>query len=130
VGFSLSIQLKGSSMHPLRIHASIHHTAQQHPDPTLRKLITRRIEELTDHTEDLADLINIYILEPSDTLTTVDVQLGFSLGERPIDVIESHPGWYELTIVLSDDGFGVVLYIPISSDTDPHLLTICQSHIT
>jgi hypothetical protein len=50
-------------------------------------------------------------------LTTVDVQLGFSLGERPIDVIESHPGWYEITIVLSDDGFGVVLYVPKHPDT-------------
>jgi ribosome-associated translation inhibitor RaiA len=72
-------------MHTLRTHASIHHTTQHHPDPTLRKLISRRIEELTAYTEDLAELIHILILEPSDTLTTVDVQLGFSLGERPID---------------------------------------------
>jgi|JI10StandDraft_1071094.scaffolds.fasta_scaffold256650_3 hypothetical protein len=72
-------------MHPLRTHASIHDTAQHHPDPTLRKLLSRRIDELTDYTEDLAELIHIFILEPSDTLTSVDVQLGFSLGERPID---------------------------------------------
>lgn len=115
-------------MHPLRTHASIHHTAQYHPDPTLRKLISSRIEELTDYTEDLTELIHIFILEPCDTLTSVDVQLGFSLAERPIDVIESHPSWYELTIVLSDDGFGVVIYVPIC--TDPHLLALCQSHIT
>jgi hypothetical protein len=114
-------------MHTLRTHASIHHTAQHHPDPTLRKLISQRIEELTDYTEDLADLIHIFILEPSDTLTTVDVQLGFSLGDRPIDVIESHPGWYELTIVLSDDGFGVVLYVPICNDTGPQLLALCHT---
>lgn len=114
-------------MYPLRTHASIHQTAQHHPDSALRKLISRRIEELNDYTEDLADLIHILILEPSDTLTSVDVQLGFSLGERPIDVIESHPGWYELTIVLSDDGFGVVLYVPKHPDTDPKLLEICTN---
>ena len=114
-------------MHPLRTHASIIHTAHNYPDPTLRKLISQRIDELSDYTEDLADLIHILILEPSDTLTTVDVQLGFSLAERPIDVIESHPGWYELTIVLSDDGIGVVLYIPKHPDTDPQLLDICAS---
>ena len=115
-------------MHPLRTHASIHDTAHNHPDPTLTKLISRRIEELSDYTEDLAELIHILILEPSDTLTSVDVQLGFSLGERPIDVIESHPGWYELTIVLSGDGFGVVLYVPKHPDTDPKLLEICTRH--
>lgn len=115
-------------MQPLRTHASIYLTAQHHPDPDLRKLISRRIEELTDYTEDLAELIHIFILEPSDTLTTVDVQLGFSLAERPIDVIESHPGWYELTIVLSGDGFGVVLYVPKHQEMDPKLLEICASH--
>jgi len=115
-------------MHLLRTHASIHHTAQHNPDLTLRKLISRRIEELTDYTEDLSKLIHIFILEPSDTLTTVDVQLGFSLGERPIDVIESHSGWYELTIVLSDDGFGVILYVPKHPETDLKLLRICVSH--
>lgn len=114
-------------MHPLHTHASIHHTAHYHPDPNLRTLISSRIEELSDYTEDLANLIHIYILEPSDTLTTVDVQLGFSLAERSIDVIEGHPGWYELTIVLSDDGFGVVLYVPIGIDTDPQLLALCHT---
>ena len=52
-------------MYPLRTHASIHHSAQHHPDPALRELKSRRIEELTDYTEDLAEMINIYILEPS-----------------------------------------------------------------
>lgn len=114
-------------MHPLRNDADIHHTAQHHPDLQLRKHLSRRIEELSDYTEDLAELIHIYILEPSDTLTSVDVQLGFSLGERPIDVIESHLDWYEITIVLSDDGFGVVLYVSKHPDTDPKLLEICTS---
>jgi hypothetical protein len=91
-------------MQPLQTHAAIHHQAHHHhPDPNLRQLIAQRIGELTDHTEDLADLIlihiHILILEPSDTLTSVDVQLGFPLGERPIDAIESHPGcpcWWRL----------------------------------
>jgi hypothetical protein len=106
-------------MHPLKTYAAIHHQAHHHPDPNLRKLIAQRIDELTDYAEDLADLI--HILEPSDTLTSVDVQLGFSLIERPIDAIEIHPGWHELTWVLSDDGFGVVLYVP---NTEPKLLEI------
>lgn len=117
-------------MYPLRTHATIHHTAQKHPEPTLRKLLSSRIEELSDYTENLAELIHIYILEPSDTLTSVDAQLGFSLAERTIDVVESHPDWYELTIVLSDYGFGIVLYIPIHADTDPQLLVLLKNRIT
>ena len=77
----------------MRTHASIHHTALQHPDSNLRNLISRRIDEHTDYTGDLAELIHIFILEPSDTLTMVDVQLGLSLGELPIDVIEPGNGY-------------------------------------
>ena len=115
-------------MHRLQTRAAIHHQAHHHPDPTLRNLIAQRIEELTDYTKDLADLLHILTLEPSDTLTSVDAELGFSLEERPLDVIESHPGWYELTVVLSDDGFGVVLYVPMHPATDPKLLAICRGH--
>ena len=105
-------------MHTLRTHASIHHTAQHHHDPSLRKLISKRIEELSEYTEDLAELIHIHILEPGDTWAW-----------REPDVIESHPGWYEITIVLSDDGFGEVLYVPKHPDADPKLLELCQSAV-
>jgi hypothetical protein len=47
--------------------------------------------------------------------------------QRSFDVIEIHPGWYELTIVLSDSGFGIVLYVPKYPYTDPRLLEICTN---
>jgi hypothetical protein len=43
-----------------------------------------------------------------------------------VDSIEAHPGWLELTYVVSDDGFGYVVYVPITPDIDPQLLEVCK----
>lgn len=96
----------------------------------LGELIGRRIEELAEYAEaDLAALINILVLEPSDDLATVNAELGFALLSRQCDAIESHPAWFELTLVLSDDGFGVVIYVPKQKESDPGLLAYCMNQM-
>lgn len=98
-------------------------------DVELRQWIAKRIEEWSEYEPDLAELVNIFVIEPGDTLNDIDAELGFSLLERPIDVVESRHGWYELTIILSDGGFGVVLYVPKADGTDTQLLALCQAHV-
>ena len=97
-------------------------------DGQLQGLIARRIQDLAEYADfDLAELLHILVIEPSDALTDVDAELGFSLADRPWDVLESSPDWYELTLMLSDDGFGVVLYVPKRPDTDTELLgAVCK----
>jgi len=92
------------------------------------KLLALRIEGLSDYEESLSELIHILVIEPSDALTDVDAELGFSLSDRPWDVVESHPGWYEITVVVSDDGFGWVIYVPKHANTDAALLERCASY--
>ena len=40
-------------------------------------------------------------------------------------VCEAHAQWYEITFVLSSDGFGVVVYVP-KTCTDATLLALCE----
>jgi hypothetical protein len=98
-------------------------------DPTLAPLIVRLVEDLDDYDCDLSAMVRVVVVEPGDALSTIDAELGFPLVERPLDSIEVHPGWFELTYVLSDDGFGVVVYVPVHPDVDPRLIQHCRESI-
>lgn len=109
---------------------SIHNACAQALGTELGELIGLRIEELAEYeVNDLSSFIKILVLETSDALTTVDAELGFSLLGRHCDVAESHRDWFELTLVLSDDGFGVVIYVPKHVDLDPRLTAYCASQV-
>jgi hypothetical protein len=113
-------------MRVFRDTASIRASVAAFDDPDLSALVAKRFQELAEYDDyDLGDLVNIFVIEPGDPLTAIDAELGFTLVDRPIDVIENHPCWYELTIVLSDDGFGFVLYVPKQPGVEPDLLAMC-----
>ena len=98
-------------------------------DLQLQELISKQIENLNEYEEPLSELIHILVIEPGDALAEVDAQLGFSLSTRPWDLVDPHSDWYEITIVVSDDGFGWVVYIPIHQDLDLDLRECCARHI-
>ena len=114
-------------MQTLSTHAAIQHQALHHPDLNLRKLITQRILELSEYTDDVAELMFIVILDPSDRVQYVQTPCGLAVGKRLADVIESQPGWYEITVVLSESGFGSVLYVPKHPDSDQRLLALLSA---
>jgi hypothetical protein len=100
--------------------------AASHPDPELRQLITNRIKSLAEFDDvDLADLMHVLVLEPGDG----GAQLSQAIGLRGMDIlpedIEAHTNWFELTVVTSQDGAGVVAYVP-RVGSDPELLAFCQ----
>lgn len=117
----------------MKIHAdspSIHDACAKFLGAELGILIGLRIEELAAYeVDDLSSLIKILVLESGDELTTVDAELGFSLLGRHCDVAESHQDWFELTLVLSDDGFGVVIYVPKHAALDPLLTAYCANQV-
>ena len=118
-------------MHVYADSASIHDAHASAMGSELGELIGRRIEELADYEEpDISALIKVLVLEPSDALIEVDAALGFSLLDRHCDVVENHREWFELTLVLSDDGFGVVVYVPKHSNLGPLLLAYCAREIS
>lgn len=102
--------------------------AASHPDPELRRLIVNRIASLAEFDGvELADLMHVLVLEPGDG----GEQLSQAIGQRTDcllpDVIEAHTNWFELTVVTSQDGAGVVAYVP-RVGSDPELLAFCQQH--
>lgn len=113
-------------MRVLRDSASIRSAGTDPREPSLSVLITRLIHDLDDEGCDLTEMVRIVVVEPGDALATIDAELGFPLLERPLDVIETHDGWIELTMVLRDDGSGVVVYVPVRPDVDARLLAHCQ----
>lgn len=96
----------------------------------LGAVIGRRVDELSEYLEvDDPSFLRVIILDPIDVLTALNDALGFSLFERNCDVIESHEEWFELTLVLSDDGAGVIVYIPKSLNVDSGLLSYCHTQM-
>ena len=67
------------------------------------------------------------IVQPHDGLNSIDSELGWSLLDsdgsfsHPVELIALHQKWIEATFILSDDGFGLVLFVPLDVPTDEML---------
>ena len=95
--------------------------------PSIAPFLSSRLDDLAEYDDiELDQLVNIVVGELGDKLDDLSAALGFRAQDRPVDVIEAHPGWFELTYVLSDDGFGVVVYVPDDPAIDPRLLSRCH----
>jgi hypothetical protein len=113
-------------MHVLRDAASIRGAVTRHPE--VASYISKRIEELSEYADyDLAELVHIIVVETGDTVADLDAALGFDAEDRAVDAIDSHPGVYEITYVVGQDGFGYVVYVPKGADIDPRLLDLFAS---
>ncbi len=114
-------------MHVLRDSPSIRGAVTRFPE--LSESLERRITELSEYEGyELHELVNLVVAEPGDTVEQLSAVLGIDVEHRQPDLAESHPGWYELTYVVSDDGFGFVVYIPSRRDLDARVLALCATH--
>ena len=122
---------------------SIYMASMRHTDNDLRHLIKRRIASFKDYgiEFDLADLFTIIVLEPGDKAEALEEAIPNSVltdwNDRewfepgftpPWEVCEIHPRWFEITFIVSDDGFGVVVYVPRQTCTDTVLLNMCERY--
>ena len=107
----------------------------------LTRLITGYVERLSDYDGyELGQLVQFIVMSRSDTIIELEAALGFSVrinrftgcryGETDFlpswEVIEAHRHWYELVYVLSDDGFGIVIFVP--KDADAELIEMLQHY--
>lgn len=106
---------------------SIRALAHLTPATDLQHMVWSRLESLVqedaDHT---ALLLAVMVMEEGDTAAALETALGFPVlrnrwnGLSPYaeqftpswDAMEDHPDWYELTFILSDEGEGIVVFIP------------------
>ncbi|HEY5581220.1 MAG TPA: hypothetical protein VIK56_08660 [Rhodoferax sp.] len=112
-------------------------------DPELRHLIEKTVRELSeDYPYDPDELGYFLIVQPGDRLDTLSRQIGFHIlvnrfsgikfghaGFTPsFELVDEHAGYYEMVFILSDDGFGVEVFIPKTEGVDPDLLAMCKKY--
>jgi hypothetical protein len=100
-------------------------------DPQLRALLSARARQLEEDTEpdvELGELAHFHAVQRGDSLDTVEEALGMTMGER--EWLTDHGGWFEAAWIVSDDGFGHILFVPDHADTDAGILALCRDHLT
>ena len=116
--------------------------ANELPDEEVRALVQQRIAMLSeDEPYDSATNGYFIVIGADDTTDVVNQQLGFSVlnnrwdathyGEPTFspsfELIEEHTSCYEMVFVLSDSGYGVIVFVP-KEHVDPDLLAMCRAH--
>lgn len=112
---------------------SIHALIRSTNDTELLTLMAAHIERLQEYEGvQLEQLIRLIVFEQGDALVDLDRALGFPVMTNRFDgshfgdpdfqpcweVIERHTHWFEWVYVLSDDGAGVVVFMPVDADND------------
>lgn len=92
-------------MHVLKSTAAIEQFLQTTPDPELRGLLADRVQALSEYNDfDLGDLAHFYVVETVEELRSLNLP-------DIVEVREDHKHWTELVYVLSDDGFGLEVFV-------------------
>lgn len=82
------------------------------------------VVESGDSVESLERECNCPLLHDDDT------SFGHPDFTPSCEVLEEHPGCYEMVFILSDSGFGIALFIPKTEGVDPELLSMCAAFAT
>jgi hypothetical protein len=72
------------------------------PDPELRGLLADRVQALSDY--ELGEIAHFYVVETADELASLNLPDLY-------EIREDYEQWTELVYVLSDDGFGLQVYV-------------------
>lgn len=102
-------------------------------DPAIRALLTLRRDQLLYDTAgdyELGDLVHFVIVEPGDSIADVEAAANYPLFTEPaFEWVTDHGQWIEGVIVLSDDGFGIAIFVPDIDGVDPTMLSVLRDHI-
>ena len=104
-------------------------------NPTLKQRLQSHWERLSEWEDyELSELAVFLIAQKGDTLENAEAAFGEPLIRDSKfcflpEVVEQHGGWYEVTFILSDDGFGLVLLAQVDPNTDGRLLAACTNAI-
>jgi hypothetical protein len=112
-------------------------------DPDTRRLVEQRLVEICAGQPYAPEVHgDMIVAQPGDTLASLEKQGDLALASSPVDelyfpdpdfvpfceTIEEHPGCYEMVFILSDDGYGVLIFVPDQPDIDSELLALCRAY--
>ena len=114
-------------------------------DPFLKQLLLKRLDMLSEFRDfDLSELAHFVIVEPGDTLATIEAELGFSPFINFVDGAKfgdpdftpswewliAHGPWFESVFTRSDAGVGINLLVPNRTDIEPSLIALFNAYGT
>ena len=81
------------------------------------------------------------VVEPGDSVESLEAESGCSILNDPdesihfghpefspaCEVLDEHPGCFEMAFILNDDGFAIALFIPKRDGVDADLLAMCAA---
>jgi len=115
-------------------------TAEEMARALASPLGTTLYDRLTSHRDNLLsypdfafeELGLFLIVQPGDTLEAISGPIPARLIEGSAFILEAetvdlHGNLLELLFILSEDGFGLVLFVPLRPDIDPRLLSACEA---
>ena len=108
----------------------------------IRELVTQRMDDLGGDAFDANALGYFLVVECGDTLEALSAQLGFDIlcnrftgirydqtGFMPsFELMEEFTAGYDMVFVLSDDGYGVEVFVQKANGVPPNLLAMCQRY--
>lgn len=102
-------------------------------DPGLRALIGLRVWQCDiDRRQPLGDILQIVVIQPGDPPEVIHEAVGFPIcwdqaPDQPSwEWMNDHGSWFELAYVLTDDGFGVLVFVADHPDVNDTLLFNCR----
>lgn len=121
-------------MFTLRTYAALSDALAVLEGNEVHGLLEAHAERLAEYADyDLTELAMFAIIMPGDTLEDIEEDLGRSLIDsdetffQPPEIIQRHINWFEIAFILSDDGFGLVVFVPIDSNTDAKLMAATEA---
>ena len=117
-------------------------SSKQISNSALLELVRQRINNLGGEAFDSDAQGYFLVLEAGDSVESIEKQVGFNIlhnrftsirfdatGFTPsFEFVEEFPDCYDMVFVLSDDGFGVELFVPKEEDITPDLLAMCRMY--
>ena len=112
----------------------------QIPDPDIRLFVQRRMFDLGGKNFDPRSSGFFIVIEKADTADALQEHLGFNLlhnrysgfrydqaGFTPsFEVVEEFPRYYDMVFILSDDGFGIELFVPKDESINADIIALCR----
>ena len=108
-------------------------------NPDIRRLVERRFAQVcAGEAYDYDQHGYMIVVESGDSVESLEAECKCSLlhdEDTPFghpdftpscEVLEEHPGCYEMVFILSDSGFGIALFVP-KTGVDPELLSMCAA---
>ncbi len=117
-------------------------STQQISNLQIRELVQERIHDLGGEAFDADSLGYFLVIEPGDTNEAIHAQVGFNIlqnrftgihysdtGFTPsFEFVEEFASCFDMVFAISDDGFGVEIFVPKEEGIDTDLLAMCRMY--